>query len=197
MQSKATTVAEYLASLPADRRKDVEAVRAVIRRNLGKGFAEGMQYGMIGYFVPHSIYAAGYHCDPRQPVPFAGLASQKQAISLYMMSLYIGGADASPLVDWFTSAWARAVQEGRAKKLDMGKACIRFKSAQDVPLDVIGEAFRRVPLKAYMDRYEASLADRRKPASKPASNAKAAAKPRAAKPRTLKKAGKKKVARRA
>ncbi len=77
MQSKATTVKQYLAELPADRRAAIEAVRATILKNLDKDFAEGMQYGMIGYYVPHSVFPAGYHCDPRQPLPYAGLASQK------------------------------------------------------------------------------------------------------------------------
>ena len=88
MQSKATSVDQYLAGLPADRRDAIEAVRAVILENLPKGYEEGMQYGMIGYYVPHRVYPAGYHCDPLQPLPFAALASQKNHMSLYLMCIY-------------------------------------------------------------------------------------------------------------
>ena len=88
MQSKASTVSEYLASLPEDRRKALNALRKVIKANLDKGFQEGMQYGMIGYFVPHEVYPAGYHCDPKQPLPFASVASQKNHIGIYLFCLY-------------------------------------------------------------------------------------------------------------
>ena len=90
MQSKATTVSDYLASLPPDRRTAIEAVRKVILANLDKDYEEGMQYGMIGYYVPHRVYPAGYHCDPKQGLPFAGLASQKNYMSVYLMGLYCG-----------------------------------------------------------------------------------------------------------
>ena len=93
MQSKATTVAKYLEELPPDRRAALCAVRTVILKNLDRDYQEGMQYGMIGYFVPHSVFPPGYHCDPRQPLPFAGLASQKNHMSLYMMSAYGEGGD--------------------------------------------------------------------------------------------------------
>jgi hypothetical protein len=158
MQSKAATVAEYLDSLPPDRREAVEAVRGVILKNLDKDFVEGMGYGMMGYSVPHSVFPAGYHCDPKQPLPYAGIASQKQGISVYLMGLYIGGGEAGEETDdsrWFRAAWAKT-----GKKLDMGKACIRFKRIEDVPLEVIGEAIRRVPSKVYIERYVASLASR-------------------------------------
>jgi len=92
MQSKATTVEQYLSELSPDRRTAIEAVRAVILKNLDKDFEEGIQYGMIGYYVPHRIYPAGYKCDPKQPLPFASLASQKNHMALYMMCLY-GSAD--------------------------------------------------------------------------------------------------------
>lgn len=149
MPSKAATVAEYLASLPPDRRQAIAAVRKVILANLDKDYAEGMQYGMIGYAVPHSVFPAGYHCDPRQPLPFAGLASQKNHMSLHLMCLY-GHAENEA---WFRKAWAKT-----GKKLDMGKACIRFKKADDLPLEVIGEAIRRVPAAAYIAHYERMLA---------------------------------------
>ncbi len=102
-----------------------------------------MQYGMISYYVPHSVYPAGYHCDPKQPLPFALLASQKNYLSLYLMSVY---GEGSPSKSWFHQAWAKT-----GKKLDMGKSCLRFKRAEDLALDVIGEAIRRVPAKRYVE----------------------------------------------
>lgn len=163
MQSKAKTVKEYLAALPTDRRAALEAVRAVILKNLDKDIEERMSYGMIGYAVPHRVFPAGYHCDPSMPLPFAGLASQKGYMSLYLMSVYCDCIEpkhgdgalsrANEHAKWFRDAWART-----GKKLDMGKACIRFKKIEDVALDVVGEAIRRVSAKMYIDAYEASRA---------------------------------------
>jgi len=190
MISKAATVKEYLASLPTDRRDALEKVRAVILKNLDKGFQEGMNYGMMGWSVPHSVYPAGYHCDPKQPLPFAGLASQKQHMSLYMMGMYMG-TDAktdSPLLAWFKDAWAKS-----GKKLDMGKACIRFKKLDDIPLDVIGEAFKRQTLKKYLEHYESALsANASRPKGRPAPKAKGPAKGAAKTQATSAKAVKKK-----
>jgi hypothetical protein len=148
MQSKAETVAEYLARLPEDRRKAISKVRAVIRKHLPNGFAERMQYGMIGYVVPHSIYPPGYHCDPKQPLPFACLASQKNYMALYLMTVY-GDPD--------MERWFRSEFKARGKKLDMGKSCIRFRKLDDLPLDVVGEAIARVPADEYVRRYEATI----------------------------------------
>jgi hypothetical protein len=153
VQSKATSVAAYLAELPEERRQAIEAVREVIRKNLDAGFEEGMQYGMIGYFVPHSLYRPGYHCDPRQPLPFAALASQKNYMSLYLMSVY----SESNQRKHFEEAWAKS-----GKKLNMGKSCIRFGKLEEVALDAIGEAIRRVTAKGYIDVYERVLKDGRK-----------------------------------
>lgn len=144
MQSKATTVKGYLAELPQDRRAALEAVRAVILKNLDKDFEEGMAYGMIGYAVPHRVFPAGYHCDPKQPLPYAALASQKNYMSVYLMCVY---GDSEHAV-WFREAWART-----GKKLDMGKSCIRFKKVEDLALDVIGESIRRIPAKKYIEFY--------------------------------------------
>lgn len=149
MQSKATTVDDYLAELPEDRREAIQTIRTVILKNLPKGYEEGMQYGMIGYYVPHRLYPAGYHCDPKQPLPFAALASQKNDVSLYFMGLYSDTEDMA----WFQQAWAEA-----GKKLDMGKSCIRFKRVDDLPLKVIGQAIKRFPLKKYIADYESVLA---------------------------------------
>jgi hypothetical protein len=149
VQSNATTVDLYLAELPADRRASIQVVRQVILSNLDQGYEEGMQYGMIGYYVPHSLYPSGYHCDPRQPVPFVCLASQKNYLSLYMMSVY-GDSD---LAKWFQAAWKKT-----GKKLDMGKSCIRFKRPEDLALDVIGEAISRQPVAKHIEFYEKAIA---------------------------------------
>jgi len=142
-------VQAYLASLPADRREAMEAVRKVILKNLDKDYVENMSYGMIGYCVPHSVYPPGYHCKPEQALPFAGLASQKNYMSVYLMCTY---GSVSHL-KWFQEAWAKT-----GKKLDMGKSCIRFKKVEDLALDVIGESIRRVPAKAYIAEVESMLA---------------------------------------
>ena len=152
MQSKATTISDYLASLPDDRRKAIETVRDTILANLDKDYEEGMQYGMIGYYIPHRIYPAGYHANPKQGLPFAALASQKNYMSVYLMGLYCGcieGVSDTNLVRWFREAWAKT-----GKKLNMGKACIRFKKADDLALDVLGEAIRRMPARKYVEVYE-------------------------------------------
>ncbi|MFN0067811.1 MAG: DUF1801 domain-containing protein [Limisphaerales bacterium] len=159
MTSKANSVAEYLASLPADRRTAIEAVRAVVLRNLDPQYEEGMQYGMIGYYVPHRVYPPGYHCDPRQPLPFADLAAQKNYLSVYLGCVYGPSKDER----WFKAAWAKT-----GKRLDMGKCCIRFKTTEDLALEVIGEAIRRMPARKFIAHYEANRPPRGKAARKPA-----------------------------
>lgn len=155
MQSTAATPAQYLATLPDERRGIISAVRDVILAKLSPEYVEIMQYGMLSYAIPHSIFPAGYHTDPTQPVPFAALASQKNHVSLYLMGLYAGGnaADDTGDATWFREAW----QATGKKKADMGKACIRFKKLDDIPLDVIGEAIRRMPAQRYIALYQQSL----------------------------------------
>lgn len=148
MAAKPATVKEYLDSLPEDRRKALSKVRAAVNKGLPKGYQEGIQYGMIGWFVPHTLFPAGYHCDPKQPVPFAGLASQKNHMSLYLMCIYGDEGHRK----WFERAWKDA-----GKKLDMGKGCVRFKRVEDVPLDVVTEAVSRVPVKDFLAHYEAMV----------------------------------------
>ena len=154
MASKAGSIDEYLASLPDERRQVIEAVRKVIRANLDSDFEEGIQYGMIGYYIPHRVFPAGYHCDPKQPLPYAALAAQKNHFSLHLMGLYISPeADAegeNPETRWFRQAWAAS-----GKKLDLGKACLRFKKLDDLALEVLAEAFRRLPAQRYIERYQA------------------------------------------
>jgi hypothetical protein len=149
MKSKATTVKAYLASLPADRRQGIEAVRKVIRANLDTHYEESMLWGMIGYAVPHRVWPHGYHCDPSKPLMMAALSSQKNNLTVYLMSVYGDKAERA----WFQKAWAKT-----GKKLNMGGCCIRFTKVEDAALDVIGEAIRRTPAKAYIERYVQTLA---------------------------------------
>ncbi len=186
MQSKAATVEQYLKELPADRRAAISAVRDVIRKNIDPLCQETMSYGMIGYVIPHSVYPPGYHCDPKLPLPFAGLASQKNHMAVYLMSVYCGcdGNDPTEHVKWFQTAWTKT-----GKKLDMGKSCIRFTKLENLAIDVIGEAIRRVSVKGYIESYEKLLASPRgKPAkAKPAKKSKAKSKPAAKKKAASKK----------
>lgn len=184
MQSKATTVAAYLASLPADRREAIDAVRKVFKDNLDPLIKEGMTYGMIGYYIPHSHYPAGYHCNPQMPLPYAGLASQKGYMSVYLMPCYMG----SDLLAWFEKAWAKT-----GKKLNMGKCCIRFKKLDDLALEVIAEALRRGTARSYIQLYEANLNKGRTTAKSPPRNAPKAAGSAGSTPKTTKKVSKKAV----
>src|SRR5579862_4974702 len=147
MKSNATTVAEYLEQLPEDRRAAISAVRQVILDHLPAGYEETMQYGMIGYVVPHALYPPGYHCDPKQPLTYASLGSQKNYMAVYLIGVYGDNEEA----DWFRAAYVAA-----GKKLDMGKACVRLKKLADLPLDVIGAVIARMTPEAYIARYEAA-----------------------------------------
>lgn len=156
MKSNAKTVAEYLASLPEDRRKGVAAIRKVILANLDKDYEEAMMWGMIGYAVPHRVWPLGYHCDPKKPLMMCALSSQKNNLTVYLMSVYGGGNGMGSDTEraWFEKAW-----KATGKKLDMGGCCIRFKTLEDAALDVIGEAVRRMPAKTYVDHYVKALAN--------------------------------------
>ncbi len=146
MQSTVTTVEEYIQALPEDRKKAIEQLRKIIKKNIPKGFKEGMSYGMIGWSVPHSIYPAGYHCTPELPLPFASLASQKANISLYHMGVY-----AMPdLLAWFTEEYAKL----NMGKLDMGKSCIRFKNMDKIPYQLIGELCSKITVEQWIECYE-------------------------------------------
>jgi hypothetical protein len=157
MPGKPTTVAQYLKTLPNDRREALQAVRKVILDNLDAGYVEGFQQGAIGYFVPHSVYPPGYHCDPTQPLPFVGLASQKNYMAIYLFCVYTSEAEQR----WFREAWTKT-----GKKLDMGKSCVRFKKIDDVALDVIGKAIKRTPAKKFIAHYESTLGQTSRPAKK-------------------------------
>ena len=148
MASKVKDVEEYLAALPEARHEAITAIREVILKNLPKGYEEGMQWGMPSYFVPLSAYPSGYNCQPDQPLPFVGFASQKNHMAFYGFCIYIDEV----LKDRFVEDWKKT-----GKKLDMGKSCVRFKKLEDVPLKVIGDAVKRVPMKKYIKQYEEQL----------------------------------------
>jgi hypothetical protein len=171
----ASTVAQYLAALPADRGAALSAVRKVINENLPDGYEEGIQFGMIGWYVPLSLYPAGYGGNPKVPLPFIALASQKTGMVLHCPCLYIDPT----LSSWFVSEWsawegARSTGKprgsgervgGRAnqykksgRKLDMGKGCVRFKKLEDLALDVVGRTVARVSAEEYMANYQATRA---------------------------------------
>jgi hypothetical protein len=147
MQSKAKTAVEYLQSLPEDRKNVMIELRKALKTNLPRGFEEVMD-GMIVYVIPHKLYPDGYHCNPKQPLPFIGLASQKNYISFYHMGLYAGG-----LLEWFIDEWPVHT----TKKLDMGKCCVRFKKPEDAPIDLIGELVSKMTPQQWITLYEKSM----------------------------------------
>lgn len=151
MPTPVTSVSAYLASLPPERKRELSKVRSVIKKNIPKGYEEIIQYGMISYVVPLTRYPDGYLNKKDVPLPFLSLAAQKHHLALYLMNLYGDPA----LERWFRAAWAKS-----GKKLDLGKSCLRFSSAEDLALDVVGEAVARTPVDAYVERYEAA---RKKP----------------------------------
>jgi hypothetical protein len=148
MQSTAPTVAKYLLQLPPDRRPAIEAVRRVILANVDKDIEETLSSGMIGYVVPHRVFPGGYHCDPKQPVPYLCLASQKHHMALYLMFAYTGGRE---------EEWIRQQYATKGKRLDMGKSCLRFRTLDDLDLEVLAETIRRVPAQQFIATYVATV----------------------------------------
>jgi hypothetical protein len=149
MHSDAKTADEYISSLPDDRADAMAKLRKAINKNLPKGFKEGMGYGMMGWSVPHSLYPAGYHCTPTDPLPFLGIASQKNFIAVYHMGIYAH----PPLLDWFVKEYPKHVKT----KLDMGKSCIRFKKPDQIPFDLIGELASKMTPQEWIEIYETNL----------------------------------------
>lgn len=149
MTSKATTPEQYIKELPADRREALAQLRNVILQNLPEGFKEVMSHGMIGYVVPHEVYPPGYHCDPKLPLPFVNIASQKNFIAFYHMGIY-----ARPeLLKWFIAQYPKY----SVAKLDMGKSCVRFKKPEHIPYGLIGELIKKVSVKDHIKEYEKNL----------------------------------------
>ncbi|MCO6149118.1 DUF1801 domain-containing protein [Flavobacterium sp. NRK1] len=149
MQSSATTPNEYMENLPEDRKEAMNRLREVIVKNLPEGFEERISYGMLGWVIPHSLYAPGYHCDPKLPLPFLNIASQKNFIAVYHMGIY----GDKKLYDWFVEEFSK-----RSKyKLDMGKSCIRFKKPDAIPYELIGELVSKITPEQWIQCYETNL----------------------------------------
>lgn len=146
MRSVAASPEEYINSLADDRKQAIAELRNTISNNLPAGFEETMGYGMIGYVVPHTLYPNGYHCDPKLPLPFINIASQKNFIAIYHMGLY---ADEN-LLKWYKNEYAKYSK----LKLDMGKSCLRFKKLGDIPLELIGKLASKVTLQQWIQCYE-------------------------------------------
>jgi hypothetical protein len=149
MQSKALTPDEYVHELAPDRREAINKLRKEILKNLPKGFKEVMSYGMIGYVVPHTLYPAGYHCDPKLPLPFINIASQKNFIAVYHMGMY---AD-KKILDWYVNEFAK----NTTIKLDMGKSCTRFKKPDTIPFKLIGELAGKMTVQDWIEKYESAF----------------------------------------
>ena len=142
------TVQDYIQSLPEDRQSAITKLCSIVKKNLPKGFEECISYGMIGYSVPHSLYPKGYHCDPKIALPFLSIASQKNFIAIYHMGIY---ADPT-LLNWFTQEYPKHSKG----KLDMGKSCIRFKKADQIPFELIAELATKMTAKQWIELYEKS-----------------------------------------
>jgi uncharacterized protein YdhG (YjbR/CyaY superfamily) len=149
MTSEAKTPAQYIKELPADRKEAVSELRNAVLKNIPEGFTEVMSYGMLGYVVPHEIYPAGYHCNPKLPLPFVAIASQKNFIAFYHMGIYANPA----LLKWFVDEYPKHSKA----KLDMGKSCIRFKKPEQIPFKLIGELIKKVTVKDWIACYEKNL----------------------------------------
>ncbi len=149
MKYKASTVEEYLEQIPENRKEAMHKLRNVIRTNLPDGFEEGITYGMIGYYVPHSIYPNGYHCTPELPLPFMNIASQKNSVNIYHSGIYPD----KELYDWFVSEYPKYCK----RKLDMGKCCIRFKKLDDIPYKLIGELCEKLSVEQWIEMYETNI----------------------------------------
>lgn len=149
MQSTAMTPDAYIDALPKERKEVITKLRNSILENLPSGFEETMNYGMLGYVVPHSKYSNGYHCDPSLPLPFINLASQKNHIGFYHMGIYSD----PELMDWFVAEYPKHV----STKLDMGKSCIRFKNMSKIPYELLGELVSKMTVDDWIARYESVI----------------------------------------
>ena len=143
MKVNASNIEEYIEKVPADKKKAVEELRKVVKKNIPKGFKEELSYGSIGFVIPHSLFPHGYHCNPELPLPFINIAAKKNYISLHHMGVY---AD-KKLLDWFVKEYPKHSKS----KLDMGKACIRFKKVEDIPYKLIGELTTKVTAEKWME----------------------------------------------
>lgn len=146
MNATGKTVNEILINLPQDRAEPFNKLHDVIMKNLPQGFEAAISYGGLGYVIPHTLYPAGYHCKPSEPLPFAGIASQKNSINFYHMGIY---ADPE-LLKWFVTEYTKQCKQ----KLDMGKSCVRFKKLDEIPYTLIGELMKKMSVKEWIYVYE-------------------------------------------
>ncbi len=149
MTSDAQTPEEYISALPQDRKDAISKLRKIILKSLPKGFSETISYGMLGYVVPHSIYPDGYHCDPKLPLPFMSIASQKNFVGIYHMGIYTN----KELYDWFVNEYSKH----SSRKLDMGKSCIRLKKIEEIPYELIGELASKMTPNEWIKFYENAI----------------------------------------
>lgn len=149
MKAIGKTVKEILINLPEERAEPFNKLHDVIVKNLPKGFEAAISYGGLGYVLPHTVYPAGYHCKPEEPLPFAGIASQKNSINFYHMGIYSD----PELLDWFVSEYPKHCKQ----KLDMGKSCVRFKKMDNIPYDLIGELMKKMTAKEWINIYESKI----------------------------------------
>lgn len=149
MQNQANSPEDYISQVPEDRQEALKKLRKTIHNNLPKEFEEGIQYGMIGYYVPHSVYPDGYHCDPKTPLPFMSFASQKNSINLYHSGIYV----VPEIHDWFVNEYPKHSK----RKLDMGKSCIRFKKIDEIPFNLIGELCTKLSVSEWINIYETNF----------------------------------------
>lgn len=140
------TVQDYINQIPENQLEVFNTIRETILQNLPDGFQECISYGMIGYVIPHSIYPNGYHCNPKLPLPFASIASQKNNITIHHMGLY---AD-SEIANWFVQEFPKF----SSQKPDMGKGCIRFKKWNEIPYELIGLLFTKISVQDWISLYE-------------------------------------------
>ncbi|EHQ44465.1 DUF1801 domain-containing protein [Myroides odoratus] len=149
MKAVGSTVDEILLHIPTERAEAFKKLHQTIVAHLPSGFEAAISYGGLGYVVPHSLYPAGYHCKPIEPLPFAGLASQKNSINFYHMGIY---SDPT-LLNWFVTEYPKHSKQ----KLDMGKSCIRFKKMEEIPYQLIGELMQKMSVQQWVDLYESKL----------------------------------------
>lgn len=149
MKTERKTIDEILTNLPKDRIESFKKLHEVILKNLPAGFEATISYGSLGYVVPHSIYPAGYHCKPTEPLPFAGISSQKKSINFYHMGIYTD----SELLNWFVGEYPKYTKH----KPDMGKSCIRFKWFDDIPYQLIGELMKKISVDEWIKIYESKF----------------------------------------
>ena len=143
------TIQDHIDKIPEDKKEAFLKLRETIKNNIPEGFKEGLSYNMIGFVVPHSIFPDGYHCNPKEPLPFVSFAAQKNSINLYHMGIYAN----KDVEEWFRAEYPKHVKT----KLDMGKSCIRFKNLKTIPYDLIGELMTKITVDDWTETYTSAI----------------------------------------